>query len=134
MGKSIHSEFIQGFQQTRLPRSRKIPQSITIKSELPSCESGGIGRRTRLRIWRVKPWGFESPLSHQIFFLCLSRSYTTKIANPDRFRSGFYHLWSSSPYYCCAYTPIQPFALCVVQSGPACRGTNTWLLVGSTAT
>ena len=28
------------------------------------CESGGIGRRTRLRIWRVKPWGFESPLSH----------------------------------------------------------------------
>jgi hypothetical protein len=31
-----------------------------------SCESGGIGRRTRLRIWRVKPWGFESPLSHQI--------------------------------------------------------------------
>ena len=30
------------------------------------CESGGIGRRTRLRIWRVKPWGFESPLSHQI--------------------------------------------------------------------
>ena len=26
----------------------------------PQCESGGIGRRTRLRIWRVKPWGFES--------------------------------------------------------------------------
>src|SRR6266487_1953374 len=32
-----------------------------------TCESGGIGRRTRLRIWRVKPWGFESPLSHQYF-------------------------------------------------------------------
>jgi hypothetical protein len=31
-------------------------------------ESGGIGRRTRLRIWRVKPWGFESPLSHQQLF------------------------------------------------------------------
>jgi hypothetical protein len=30
------------------------------------CESGGIGRRTRLRIWRVKPWGFKSPLSHQL--------------------------------------------------------------------
>src|SRR5208282_4193613 len=30
------------------------------------CESGGIGRRTRLRIWRGNPWGFESPLSHQI--------------------------------------------------------------------
>ena len=28
------------------------------------CESGGIGRRTRLRIWRGNPWGFESPLSH----------------------------------------------------------------------
>src|SRR5208337_1219095 len=31
------------------------------------CESGGIGRRTRLRIWRGNPWGFESPLSHQYF-------------------------------------------------------------------
>jgi hypothetical protein len=31
------------------------------------CESGGIGRRTRLRIWRGNPWGFESPLSHQEF-------------------------------------------------------------------
>src|SRR6267142_2825776 len=30
------------------------------------CESGGIGRRTRLRIWRRKAWGFESPLSHQL--------------------------------------------------------------------
>jgi hypothetical protein len=30
------------------------------------CESGGIGRRTRLRIWRGNPWGFESPLSHQL--------------------------------------------------------------------
>ena len=28
-------------------------------------ESGEIGRRTRLRIWRGNPWGFESPLSHQ---------------------------------------------------------------------
>ena len=39
-----------------------------------TCESGGIGRRTRLRIWRVKPWGFESPLSHQshlLFSRCL---------------------------------------------------------------
>jgi hypothetical protein len=31
-----------------------------------TCESGGIGRRTRLRIWRRKAWGFESPLSHQL--------------------------------------------------------------------
>ena len=28
------------------------------------CESGGIGRRARLRIWSRKGWGFESPLSH----------------------------------------------------------------------
>ena len=32
---------------------------------IETCESGGIGRRTRLRIWRGNPWGFESPLSHQ---------------------------------------------------------------------
>src|SRR6266478_7733385 len=31
------------------------------------CESGGTGRRTRLRIWRGNPWGFDSPLSHQPF-------------------------------------------------------------------
>src|SRR6476661_1087030 len=29
-----------------------------------SRESGETGRRTRLRIWRRKAWGFESPLSH----------------------------------------------------------------------
>ncbi len=28
-------------------------------------ESGGIGRRRRLKIVRRKAWGFESPLSHQ---------------------------------------------------------------------
>src|SRR5581483_9134917 len=33
---------------------------------IETCESGGIGRRTRLRIWRGNPWGFESPLSHQL--------------------------------------------------------------------
>src|ERR1035437_10830035 len=37
---------------------------LTRKSASP-CESGGIGRRTRLRIWRSNPWGVESPLSHQ---------------------------------------------------------------------
>ena len=30
----------------------------------PERESGETGRRTRLRIWRRKAWGFESPLSH----------------------------------------------------------------------
>ena len=33
--------------------------------QMAKCESGEIGRRTRLRIWRGNPWGFESPLSHQ---------------------------------------------------------------------
>ena len=37
-----------------------------------SCESGGIGRRARLRIWYRKVWGFESPLSHQKFFVLSS--------------------------------------------------------------
>ena len=32
--------------------------------ESPNRESGGIGRRARLRIWWDTPWGFESPLSH----------------------------------------------------------------------
>ncbi len=29
-----------------------------------SCGSGGTGRRTILRGWRRKAWGFESPLPH----------------------------------------------------------------------
>jgi hypothetical protein len=32
---------------------------------LTSCGSGGTGRRTILRGWRRKAWGFESPLPHQ---------------------------------------------------------------------
>src|SRR5690349_6506397 len=31
-----------------------------------ASESGGIGRRARLRIWFRKEWGFESPLSHHL--------------------------------------------------------------------
>src|SRR5262245_48470583 len=41
---------------------------LFLPSERGSChksESGGIGRRARLRIWYRKVWGFESPLSHQ---------------------------------------------------------------------
>jgi hypothetical protein len=51
---------------SRTKTSASFPTAIK-QSKLYSrpCESGGIGRRTRLRIWRVKPWGFESPLSHQ---------------------------------------------------------------------
>jgi hypothetical protein len=35
-----------------------------IRHQPGSRESGGIGRRARLRIWCRKAWGFESPLSH----------------------------------------------------------------------
>jgi hypothetical protein len=38
---------------------------IEIDEHTPKCESGGTGRRARLRIWSRKGWGFESPLSHQ---------------------------------------------------------------------
>jgi hypothetical protein len=31
-----------------------------------SCGCGGIGRRTRLRIWRRKAWGFKSLHPHHI--------------------------------------------------------------------
>ena len=44
------------------------------------CESGEIGRRTRLRIWRGNPWGFESPLSHQL--LAASRSFLRRPLRP----------------------------------------------------
>src|SRR3990172_7819800 len=37
-------------------------ESLTVN---PEGESGGIGRRAGLRIPWVKPWGFDSPLSHQ---------------------------------------------------------------------
>ena len=37
----------------------------SFKPQASKCGSGGIGRRTRLRIWRVKPWGFKSLLPHQ---------------------------------------------------------------------
>src|SRR5574337_1153624 len=48
----------------------------------PRRESGGIGRRTRLRIWRGNPWGFESPLSHQ----ALARSLAGLGISPARSR------------------------------------------------
>src|ERR1700733_10335026 len=36
---------------------------------LTPCGSGGTGRRTILRGWRRKAWGFESPLPHQLLFV-----------------------------------------------------------------
>src|SRR3954462_281535 len=39
-----------------------------------SRESGETGRRTRLRIWRRKAWGFESPLSHVVEIRVVTRT------------------------------------------------------------
>src|SRR5579862_7033065 len=51
---------------SRPPYCARISQGNAGNLRIASaCESGGIGRRTRLRIWRGNPWGFESPLSHQ---------------------------------------------------------------------
>ena len=36
-------------------------------------------------------------------------------------------------HHCCAKTPIQPLLLWVVHIPPACKGTNAWLLLESTA-
>ena len=38
-------------------------------------ESGGTGRRARLRTVSRKGWGFESPLSHQKFFDLLNFAF-----------------------------------------------------------
>jgi hypothetical protein len=38
------------------------------------CGCGGIGRRTRLRIWRRKAWGFKSLHPHYSNFICGSSS------------------------------------------------------------
>ena len=52
------------------------------KMEMSKRESGGIGRRARLRIWSRKGWGFESPLSHQPFFSmrCRLRQADARVA------------------------------------------------------
>ncbi len=39
-----------------------------IRCFITSRGSGGTGRRTILRGWRRKAWGFESPLPHQLFY------------------------------------------------------------------
>ncbi len=38
------------------------------------CGCGGIGRRTRLRIWRRKAWGFDSLHPHHLIVICGSSS------------------------------------------------------------
>ena len=68
-------------ERTLLGSPQKSPQSGDesrarfVSGRLQTCESGGIGRRTRLRIWRVKPWGFESPLSHQLLLRAQPSQY-----------------------------------------------------------
>ena len=46
------------------PREVANVRSHPLSFHVLKCESGGIGRRARLRIWYRKVWGFESPLSH----------------------------------------------------------------------
>src|ERR1700733_4800415 len=69
-------------------------------SHLHSRESGEIGRRTRLRIWRSNPWGFKSPLSHQFLRKTAPESDSMsqqnpveqpklKLAQADTYRDGY---------------------------------------------
>ena len=54
-------------------RSCKRSQQSSI-FHVSKSESGGIGRRARLRIWYRKVWGFESPLSHHNETTAMSHS------------------------------------------------------------
>ena len=61
--QAIRARGLSSIKQAFVPT---LQLSDDLQYKLPhQCESGGIGRRTRLRIWRRKAWGFESPLSHQ---------------------------------------------------------------------
>ena len=53
------------FVTNNLPRDILF-RALKMRSRKRQRESGGIGRRARLRIWYRKVWGFESPLSHQV--------------------------------------------------------------------
>ncbi len=60
---STHIEYKSGRVACSYGRqARRVPHKSSI---MDASESGGIGRRARLRIWSRKGWGFESPLSHQ---------------------------------------------------------------------
>jgi hypothetical protein len=50
-----------------------------VSQQYRQSESGGTGRRTRLRIWRGDPWGFESPLSHHHLVPALGRSFLSEV-------------------------------------------------------
>ena len=53
-------------------------------------ESGGIGRRTRFRLWRCTPWGFKSPLSHQGPERRFAPFATTGFSETAGFAVGFF--------------------------------------------
>jgi hypothetical protein len=60
------------------------------KMEISKRESGGIGRRARLRIWSRKGWGFESPLSHQQLSMAKSAGTRPKLWRDKAERSFFF--------------------------------------------
>lgn len=47
--------------------STRCGYSTMTSSSNHGCESGGIGRRIKLRIWRRNSWGFKFLLSHPTF-------------------------------------------------------------------
>src|SRR5215468_9557809 len=47
-------------------------ESLSCSIACNTRESGGTGRRTRLRIWRRKAWGFEAPLMRAQFCVVLA--------------------------------------------------------------
>ena len=58
--------------------------------------SGGIGRRTRLRIWRLTAWGFKSLLPHQLYctfrgaiFFCLKLGIQNGYKNNYKYNWGY---------------------------------------------
>ena len=74
------------------PAARPLPLGSKF-FHLTSCGSGGTGRRTILRGWRRKAWGFESPLPHQnvaIFSSSLaSRLFHAPLAYPLYGRASY---------------------------------------------
>ncbi len=83
----------------REPHPAVAPQQRVNVSLVSQRESGEIGRRTRLRIWRSNPWGFKSPLSHHLSLNSPERARmsqikpnpepTLKLANTETYREAY---------------------------------------------
>ena len=75
----------------------------TVENRFQQRESGGIGRRARLRIWYRKVWGFESPLSHQEVLtdrLTLPQTNQHQILNvSDYFITILFYTWTIEEKY-----------------------------------